>query len=849
MSSMRVPRRRHFAILAASTGLATLLSGIAPAAAFNFVVQQTDDPLMQNLNIPPTAPKTGMWSPVYSWPLVSIHMSLLPSGKITSYGAPPGQNVQDGRTYDVWNPYAGFTPDSHVLLPGVTGVNSFCSAQAFLADGSLLISGGILNDDKNSDRGSAVLNPSATGLSALPSQLANDRYYASMITQADGTQIILGGDYPYVAGWSNPDGSLSQNYNTGMTPEVYSPDTGWRSLFGAMSRDAFGPDNSRYWYPRAWVAPNGQIFGISSDNMWMLDSTNGGHIQTWPFGPAPHPLAARTDPGPNTGPGSSAVMYEPGKILQVGGNSMTNFDGLFWSSRAATIVDINGDQPVTMPAAPMHYPRDWHNATVLPTGKVVVTGGSAWGDRDGSEAQLAEETWDPRTNTWTVGPSAAEYRGYHSVALLMQDGTILNGGGGIPGPVNNSDVQVYYPPYLFTTENGVAKLAPRPRIQSMTTNKIVPGQGVFLVETASADPIDQVVFIGLSEVTHSFNSGQRRIPVEFQQNGNYLDIAIPASANIAPPGYYQVVLIDKKGVPSPGVIVAMGANVAPPQTSAAPTGPLAQDAPPPPPPPTPKPPTPKPPAPKPPVPTPPTPTPGGGQSTPVSTGPSAISAPATGWWTWIGAGALRVSVGADGTAVAINASDNTLSVYKADNNWVGMPGIGRDIAMRNANSIWGIGMDNNVYRYDGKAWSWTPQQAKSISVSADGAVGIIDLNNNVWIKNTDDTQANWRQVPGQGRRIAVMNGSSLYFIGLDGQVYHSDTNSQAVGLGRQASEITAADGTVLIVNAGDGSFARKTGDNNDANWTQGPPGAGKMLSAAKGSRIVGVGSDGGIYRW
>ncbi len=57
---------------------------------------------------------------------------------------------------------------------------------------------------------------------------------------------------------------------TGMTPEIYGGGQ-WSSLFGANSRDAFGPDNNRFWYPRAWVAPNGKVFGISAEKMWFLD--------------------------------------------------------------------------------------------------------------------------------------------------------------------------------------------------------------------------------------------------------------------------------------------------------------------------------------------------------------------------------------------------------------------------------------------------------------------------------------------------------------------------------------------------------------------------------------------------
>ena len=71
--------------------------------------------------------------------------------------------IQDGRTFAVWDPAQGFA-GGHVTLAGVVGVNSFCAAQAFRADGSMLIAGGIF--DNGNDKGSVVLNNTATGVTA-----------------------------------------------------------------------------------------------------------------------------------------------------------------------------------------------------------------------------------------------------------------------------------------------------------------------------------------------------------------------------------------------------------------------------------------------------------------------------------------------------------------------------------------------------------------------------------------------------------------------------------------------------------------------------------------------------------
>ncbi len=560
-------RLRRSALLAA-TMLSTGLAWPAEAALFKVVVNQVADPLLNGLSIPPTAPTQGMWSIVYAWPINAIALGLLPNGKVVSYGTPVNApSTQDGRTFDIWDLTRFSEAERHVTLRGVVGVNSFCSAQAFRLDGTLMSAGGIF--DNGNDKGSVILNGTATAITANAAKLANDRYYATMLTLPTGQQLIMGGDYPYAAGFADPQASINSGYNTGMTPELYDG-TRWTTLFGANSREAFGPDNSRYWYPRAWIASTGKVFGISSDRIWFLDPTGKGAITPMTFREAPRSATSAID-APNTGPASTAVMYDTDKILQVGGNSFTNGDGFLSSSRATTI-NIGGAAPVVAETAAMTYGRAWANSTLLPTGQVAVTGGSRFNDTAGANTVLPTEIWNPATGRWTLGASAAIYRGYHSTAILMQDGTLLSAGGGAPGPVSNLNVEFYYPPYLFTATGGTATLAPRPQIVSLDSLQVQYGKSLQF-ELASQNGLAQVVLVGTSLVTHSFNSTQRRYVASFTQSGNAVTVQGPASGNLVPPGYYQIVAIDKNGVPSPGIIVAVGSSVAAPAQATAFVGP------------------------------------------------------------------------------------------------------------------------------------------------------------------------------------------------------------------------------------------------------------------------------------
>lgn len=522
------------------------------------------DPLFSGLSIPADAATRGMWSGTHPWPMNGLHAALLPNGKVLTYGTPantPG--TQDGRTFDIWTPGLGFTAAAHQTTFEAGRVNSFCSTTVFLPDGRLMVTGG------NSPRQSSLVTPSTGTLATDTAQLADDRWYATALALPDGRGVILGGMDPYREDMrDNPEAAISAGI-VSMTPEIYTPGQGWRSLFGARSRDAFGPDYLRASYPRAWVAPNGRVFGISAETMWSLDvDADGGNGAVQVLGRFKGP-ASSTAPV-NVGATNTAVMFAPGRILQVGGNGYFNGDGLP-ASNQATIVDINGAEPVLTETSPMSFARRYPNAVVLPDGKVLVTGGTRAGNNGGTDAVYAAEIWDPATGNWTSGASAAHIRVYHSATLLLPNGTVLSTGGGAPGPVDNQNAEVYYPPYLFRSVGGVSQLAPRPVMTGINSLSFAHA-GALQIEMADTTPIARLVLVANGQVTHSFNPGQRFLELAFSQSGDRLTATLPASTAIAPPGYYQIYALDAAGVPSRAVIVGLGLGTLPAPEQALPRG-------------------------------------------------------------------------------------------------------------------------------------------------------------------------------------------------------------------------------------------------------------------------------------
>jgi len=75
------------------------------------------------------------------------------------------------------------------------------------------------------------------------------------------------------------------------------------------------------------------------------------------------------------------------------------------------------------PTGSMSVSRYYHTATLLPDGRVLVSGGS-----NDSGALGSAEIYDPALGTWSPTPSMSTARLGHT-ATLLQDGRVLVTGG------------------------------------------------------------------------------------------------------------------------------------------------------------------------------------------------------------------------------------------------------------------------------------------------------------------------------------------------------------------------------------------------------------------------------------
>ncbi|MDN5747775.1 MAG: DUF1929 domain-containing protein [Pseudonocardia sp.] len=492
------------------------------------------------------ARSTGEWSPPFVWPVLPIHAVVLPDGRVMGYGAEADGSQTGAFSYAVWDPSRGDTAAAVTKLPNTTGADFFCSTQILVpATGDVLISGGDTTAMSGDMAGMHDMDESADGPASLSLNVGNQtsnvfdpgsdtveqgpalnakRWYATSTTLLDGRILLQGG--------------ADRNGGTGVaTPEVYDPATGtWTSLTGIADADAYGTAERRWWYPHAFVAPNGRVLTILGSLIAEIDPAGAGSL-----------TRVGTMPGANIGATSTAVMYRPGLILQVGGGGFFNGDD-GPATAEATIVDVRSGTPVVTATAPMSVGRHWATATVLPSGEVLVTGGTLH-DGDAATASTAPELWNPDTGTWRTLAAEQTPRLYHSVAALLPDGRVLSAAGGVPGPVLGLESQVFSPPYLF-----VEDAAARRPVVSDVPDTVAPGRE-FEIGVDAALGVSAVALVKTSSVTHSFNNEQRYVPLPFVQDGAAVTVTPPANAPDMPPGWYQLWVLDTAGVPSVAAIV------------------------------------------------------------------------------------------------------------------------------------------------------------------------------------------------------------------------------------------------------------------------------------------------------
>ncbi len=483
----------------------------------------------------------GEWGPTIAFPLIPVAAALLPNDKLLVWSADSETNYDASadpqNTYTaILNLATGTVTESNVTN---TAHDMFCPGASILSNGNVLVTGGIGDTD------TSIYNWQTNSWTAGP-QMNIGRGYQGQTTLADGQAFVLGGS------WSGATG--------GKLGEVFSTSAGWRELTSVPANPIYTADaqgvyraDNHGWF----IATSGdRVFqaGPSAEMHW-ISTTGSGSITA---------AGARGTSGDEMN--GNAVLYDDDPatgaedIFTVGGSPSYQDSN---ATNVANIVNIASNTPTVTPTAPMTYSRAFANSVVLPTGKIFTVGGESYAVPFSDQtADLYPEMWDPSSNQWTVMAEQAEPRTYHSVAVLLPDGTVFSGGGGLCGScsTNHPDGQIFYPPYLF---NSNGSLATRPVISSAPSSATT-GQTISVTTTG---PVQSFDLIRYGEATHTVDNDQRRIPLTagspvVSSSGDTYQLTIPSDPGIALPGPYMLFAINSAGTPSVSATISVSTAAA-----------------------------------------------------------------------------------------------------------------------------------------------------------------------------------------------------------------------------------------------------------------------------------------------
>jgi hypothetical protein len=336
-------------------------------------------------------PTTGSWSEVASLdlPRQQHTATLLADGRVLITG---GASDDDAgwplKTTELFDPATGtFTP-AGVMIGGRAAHTA-----TLLADGRVLVAGGVPDDDPSASLASAELYDPITGRFTTTGSLVTGRYEHAAVALADGRVLVAGG---------------SNDHGNPLTAEIYDPATGMFSVAASASEPHVGPI-VRLADGRVLIAGGRpEIFDPAGTTPVVRPVPRTDRS----FAEAATPGRVRTD--------HTAIRLRDGRVLIIGGH-----DGGEHTNTTAELYDPEtgafsptGSMAVSRGVA--SDPPTRPQALLLEDGRVVVAGGTRY--------EWDVEIYDPSTGRFTGAGSIAQEGGIIKrpvTAVQLADGRII----------------------------------------------------------------------------------------------------------------------------------------------------------------------------------------------------------------------------------------------------------------------------------------------------------------------------------------------------------------------------------------------------------------------------------------
>ncbi len=545
---------------------------------------------IKDLKINNNSEKIGQWSAPIDWNVTAIHSILLPDETVMTFGTFGieqkeidkdirsnkkitltdgrvlerdggshqwlGHDVNSGLDFDIWDPKRGVDDDAHTLFKNPVVMDAFCSVVRVLDNERVFVLGGNKNRDTNlpdTQNQTMIYDPSNQKFS-LSKKLNFKRWYASAVITGNEELFLFGGQ----------DITTLKLSTTPEMIDLKNIDQGWKILEQSDSNDLFGDKDSDEWnYPRAFLASDGNIVGISYNKTWVLDVNN--NYRVMKTGEIPlvksgiSKVFENSNPnfdhqnndhlklltiGSAVGSTNSVVMIEKDKILVFGGKQ--EGDEYSPSNKVFLIDFTDSFKPQIKELESMNFARSNGNATILPDGNIFINGGHSY-NNDLEFSVFTPEIYNPNTQTTQEMSNSYFRRNYHASSLLLPDGRVLTAGG------DTWNAEIFYPPYFFTKDiDNETVLADRPEIINIKEN-IKRGETVSIEVNGE---VSRVTLLSTGSTTHAQGSESKFRNVNFiKVTNNKIEIELDSNPNNIQNGPYLLFLLDSSGTPSEGKIV------------------------------------------------------------------------------------------------------------------------------------------------------------------------------------------------------------------------------------------------------------------------------------------------------
>lgn len=502
ISRAAVKRHQGAALMAASTQFSTVKNNLSRRTT-------STEPM-------------GTWTTPEDTIDIMIHSALLNTGKVLMWGILQGAPDPP----PLWTPAKLYDPLTDTITDVSTNfpADVVCGAQSMLPDGDVIVTGGTIVPTVIGGGGLAntTLFHPASETWSQSGPMNYPRWYPTSVELGNG-QIL----------------ELSGHDQTGVTSvvqmETYDQTTGaWTVLPSSADDPDPGPE---FLYPRMDLLPSGNVFkSAPAEQAGLFNPTT----NTWAK-LAKMNFGDRYYTGHVLIPGTSKVMVVGGTPTNANGGGTT-------ATNTTETIDLSQGSPKWTYGANLNIGRYNHMLLFLADGSLVVVGGNNGGGHYTGPVQAAE-IYSFATKQWSLMASQVGVRAYHSVAVLLPDGRVWSAGStsgntwynnGQPLPTYNHYFEIFSPPYLY---NGA-----RPTITASPAT-ISYGQP-FTITTPDADNITSVALVMPSGNTHADDMQQRYVPLQFTVGTGSITAGAPANGNVAPPGYYMLVIVNNNGVPS-----------------------------------------------------------------------------------------------------------------------------------------------------------------------------------------------------------------------------------------------------------------------------------------------------------